>query len=119
MPQNSVYAGNYVEGPAFSDEPSIQSALGFIQREIDLVDDAQGIARPSLAETNALIADTSVDISSAFPVFGDVSPFEPIVDDIDGQSRGNLTTSGADQRSNDSVIYGVLSPDDVLSLIHI
>lgn len=113
LPAGSVYAGNYVEGPAFSDDPSITSQLGFIQRTINLEDDAQGIARPTPAEAASLIADTSVDISSAFPVFGDVSGFEPIVDDIDGQSRASSTTSGADQDNSDAIVYGLLSSDDV------
>jgi len=103
LPQNSVYAGNYVEGPAFSDEPSITSAFGFIQREIDLVDDEQGVARPTQAEAATLIASTTANIS----------PFEPIIDDIDGQSRSNSPTSGADQISSDTIKYGLLSASDV------
>ena len=103
LPANSVYAGNYVEGPAFSDDPSITSFNGFIQRVIDLQDDDQGIARPTAAAAVGLVADNSADIS----------PFETVVDDIDGQSRTSSTTSGADQISTGSAVYGLLAATDV------
>lgn len=104
LPADSVYAGNYVEGSEFSDDPNITSFAGFTQRTIDLQDDGQGIARPTAAEYLLLAADTSADIS----------PFNPIVDDIDGQVRSGVQqTSGADEDSAGAAIYGLLSPSDV------
>ena len=103
MPADSVYAGNYVEGPAFSDDSGITSFTGFTQRTIDLQDDSEGIARPTPAEYLLLAADTSADIS----------PFNDIVDDIDGQTRSGAQTSGADENSNNAAVYGLLNPSDV------
>ena len=101
LPADSVYAGNYVEGPAFSDDPEITSFPGFIQTTINLQDDAQGIARP--VTPLALIADASANIA----------PFAPIVDDLDGQSRSSSTTSGADEDNSRAIEYGLLSSDNV------
>jgi len=103
LPADSVYAGNYVEGPAFSDDPAITSFTGFNQETIDLQDDAQGIARP--VSPTALPADISANIA----------PFDAIIDDFDGQARGASPNSGADQASagagNDT--FGILNTNDV------
>jgi len=103
LPADSVYAGNYVEGSAFSDDPNITSFTGFTQTNIDLEDDAQGIARPTASAASALVADLSADIS----------PFNAIGYDIDGQVRSGSTTSGADENNSSTPLYGLLAPENV------
>ncbi len=103
LPADSVYAGNYVEGSAFSDDPEIGSFQGFIQTNIDLQDDPLGIARPTDSSAQNLQADTEVNIA----------PFDAIETDIDGIRRGRSPTSGASEANFGPTQFSLLDFNDV------
>jgi len=102
MPENSIYAGNYVFGSSFSDSPSITAFSGFTVVDIGLSDDELGVDRVS-ASSASIVAQTGFDSRG----------FDPVSDDMDGQIRTGQTNSGADHVSDDAAVIGVLTPFDV------
>lgn len=103
LPANSTFAGNYIDGQSFSDEADLTSAAGFIQQDAMLEVDSLGIARPTAATATALAAEQAVNIGS----------FNNVNDDMDGQDRPIITTSGSDHISTEPAIRGLLSSGDV------
>lgn len=104
LPANSVYAGNYVDGQSFSDDNAVTSLMGLTFEDPMLVEDDQGIYRPS-ENGNPLLAD----------MIADTGNFSLPLKDMDGQTRSNATTSGADESSMQAPsitdLRGVLSPE--------
>lgn len=103
MPINSEFAGNYVYGQGFSDSDDVTSLQGVSFVEPMLEADASGIYR--ITENSPdLSADTSANVGDyALPV-----------KDMDGQTRSDSTTSGADEISEELLslnnLRGVLTP---------
>jgi len=103
LPTNPVFAGNYVHGPEFSDDASVNDIAGFSFVEPMLSRGSDGLLRPNQASAN-LMADLAASIGSySLPTL-----------DMDGQTRSNATLSGADEIIDDVLLptelRGVLSP---------
>jgi len=101
LPANATYAGNYYEASTFSDDNSLSSAAGFSQVDIALTEDTLAIYRLSSGATN--ISASAVSTGS----------FDAVLNDMDGQNRSSITTSGADEYIASSKTIGVLTADDV------
>lgn len=101
---DSTYAGNYVDNRVDFSDGDLDSFSGFTAVDAELVEDGIGVSRPDALNL--------VDLSAA-DVSSDIGDFEVVEDDMDGQVRSFLTTSGADEESDDGVIYGVLTSGDV------
>lgn len=102
MPENSTYAGNYVYGLVLSDDDEDATVPGMVMVDAVLEADGKGIYRPS-DNSPTLVADSNVDL-------GD---FNLPTTDMDGQTRSDTTTSGADEVLTSSVTMGLLSAADV------
>jgi poly(beta-D-mannuronate) lyase len=103
LPTNPVFAGNYVFGHSFSDDDNINSLNGFTFVNPQLVKDTQGLARAT-ASSPALLGDLAASIGS----------FSLPTADMDGQTRTNSTSAGADETLDEVVqvnsLRGLLSP---------
>ncbi|WP_426370335.1 chondroitinase-B domain-containing protein [Pseudocolwellia sp. HL-MZ7] len=102
MPTNSIYAGNYVDGLVLSDDDDDATISGFNMVDAMLVADSDGIFRPS-ASSPSLTAESNVAIGS----------FTLPTIDIDGQTRSDTTTSGADEVLTTDATLALLSSADV------
>ena len=100
MPLLSTFASNYVYGQAFSDDDDLSDYEG-----MTVIDAALGIASDGLLRPS----DNSPDLSADSDV--DVSDFMLPIVDMDGQTRSNDTTSGADEALNTTANLGLLTAD--------
>ncbi|EWH09996.1 leucyl-tRNA synthetase class Ia [Catenovulum agarivorans DS-2] len=101
MPANSTFDGNYVFGQAFSDDDSLTSVTGITMLDVELEKAADGLYRPS---------DKSPVLAAAVVNLGD---FNPPTIDMDGQTRSNSTTAGADEALTASNQLAPLTAADV------
>jgi len=104
MPSDSTFAGNYVFGQEFSDNDDVNEAntvgLSFVDAKLEAGSD--GLYRPS-SNSPDLTANKTADIAN----------FTLPTIDMDGQTRSDVTTSGADEVLSETVTLEPLTIDDV------
>lgn len=104
LPNNASYLGNYVYGQEFSDDPSVASLAGMLFLDPMLSADVNGVYRVT-SNSATLTADLTADT-------GD---FNLPTNDMDGEVRSSMTSSGADEMLSQDLslteVRGLLSPD--------
>ncbi|TYK64497.1 chondroitinase-B domain-containing protein, partial [Colwellia echini] len=97
---SGTYDGNYVHGQSLSDDGTT-SLAGFTFEDAMLEKDSNGLYRTTMSSPSltAAVVDTG-------------SFIQPTTD-MDGQTRSDMTTSGADEESTSPVILQPLTPADV------
>jgi poly(beta-D-mannuronate) lyase len=104
LPDNSIFTGNYVFGQSLADDDAIDSLTGMTFIDPELSADSVGVYRPTV-ESATLTADMGADT-------GD---YDLPITDMDGQTRSNVTLSGADEILSQELtltqIRGVLTPE--------
>ncbi|MEP0356752.1 chondroitinase-B domain-containing protein [Paraglaciecola sp.] len=104
MPNNSIFAGNYIYGQSLADDEDVVSVDGFTFADPMLSADSDGLYRPT--ENSA---DLSADLTA------DIGSFALPTKDMDGQTRSDSTVSGADEILSEVLaatdMRGLLTPD--------
>lgn len=101
MPNNSVFAGNYIYGQSLADDESLTSVDGFTFIDPMLSADSEGLYRPT--ENSA---DLSADLTA------NIGSYSLPTKDMDGQTRSDSTVSGADE-----ILTEVLAATDMRGLL--
>lgn len=104
MPSDSVYVGNYIFGQDFSDNSDVTegNTTGF-----DFIDAMLEKASDNLYRVGSNSPNLTANITS------DIGDFTLPVIDMDGQTRSNTTSSGADEVLSSSATLTPLSSNDV------
>lgn len=104
LPENSIYAGNYVYGAEFSDDDAVTTIDGVSFVNPMLSADSKGLHRPTSGSP-----DLNADMNAS------VGDYTLPSKDMDGQTRSDNTLSGADEILSDSLaateLRGLLTPE--------
>ncbi len=101
MPAGSTFDGNYIHGQKFSDQDSLTSVTGFAMVNAELAKGNDGLYRPTV---------NSPSLTAAVVNLGSFT--SPAID-MDGQTRSSVTTSGADEALDQTILLAPLTPADV------